>query len=164
MADIQTRAPEVLRELISFRVAGQDFCTDIRQVCEIRGWTPVVPMPHAPEFVLGVINLRGTVMPVVDIAARLGFAASEPSERHVIIVVNIDEDWSGLLVEAVSETLTVPAAQIHKAPYVNSDQTRRFVEGFITTQDSMLTVVHLAHLIAQLDDALTHDLASSLMA
>jgi purine-binding chemotaxis protein CheW len=164
MADIQTRAPEALRELISFRVAGHDFCTDIRQVCEIRGWTQLVPMPHAPEFVLGVINLRGTVMPVVDIAARLGLAATEPSERHVIMVVNIHQNWSGLLVEAVSETLTVPAAQIHKAPYVNSDQTRRFVEGFITTQDSMLTVVHLAHLIAQLDDALTHDLASSLMA
>ena len=164
MANLQTRAPEAMRELISFRVAGQDFCTDIRQVCEIRGWTQVVPMPHAPEFVLGVINLRGTVMPVIDIAARLGFAASEPSERHVIIVVNIDQDWSGLLVEAVSETITVPAAQIHKAPHVNSDQTRRFVEGFITTRDSMQTVVQLAHLIPQLDVSLTHDLGSSLMA
>jgi purine-binding chemotaxis protein CheW len=161
MADIQTKAPEAVRELISFRVAGHDFCTDIRQVCEIRGWTPVVPMPHAPEFVLGVINLRGTVMPVVDIAARLGFAATEPSERHVIIVVNIDEDWSGLLVEAVSETITVPASQIHKAPHVNSDQTRKFVEGFITTRDSMQTVVHLAHLIPQLDVALSPALAEA---
>ncbi len=159
MANLPTRAPEAMRELISFRVAGQDFCTDIRQVCEIRGWTQVVPMPHAPEFVLGVINLRGTVMPVIDIAARLGFAASEPSERHVIMVVNIDQDWSGLLVEAVSETLTVPAAQIHKAPLVNSDQTRKLVEGFITTKASMQTVVHLGHLIAQLDAPLSLDLA-----
>jgi purine-binding chemotaxis protein CheW len=161
MADIQIQAPESVRELISFRVAGNDFCTDIRQVCEIRGWTPAVPMPHAPEFVLGVINLRGTVMPVVDIAARLGFAATQPSERHVIIVVNIGEDWSGLLVEAVSETITVPVSQIHKAPHVNSDQTRRFVEGFITARDRMQTVVHLAHLIPQLDAALFMDMVEA---
>jgi len=164
MADIQTPASEALREMISFRVAGHDFCTDIRQICEIRGWTQLVPMPHAPEFVLGVINLRGAVMPVIDVAARLGFAPSEPSERHVIMVVNIDQDWSGLLVEAVSETISVPISQIHKAPFVYSDQTRKFVEGFITTKASMQTVVHLTHLIAQGDVALSLDLGSSQMA
>jgi purine-binding chemotaxis protein CheW len=164
MMDRSENASPTSRELISFRIGSQEFCVDITSVREIRGWTETTLVPLAPAYVRGVINLRGTVMPVVDIAARLGFAASEPSERHVIIVVNIDEDWSGLLVEAVSETLTVPAAQIHKAPYVNSDQTRKFVEGFITTKASMQTVVHLGHLIPQLDVSLTHDLGSSLMA
>jgi purine-binding chemotaxis protein CheW len=136
-----------MRELISFRVAGQDFCTDIRQVREIRGWTAVTPMPHAPEFVLGVINLRGTVMPVVDIGARLGFAPTEPTERHVIIVVNVNDQWNGLMVEAVSETATVPADQIHAAPNVASDRSHDFVEGFIIRDDSMMTVLTLDHVI-----------------
>ncbi len=163
MANVQaqTQVPEAIRELVSFRVAGNDFCTDIRQVCEIRGWTPVMPMPHAPEFVLGVINLRGTVMPVLDIAARLGFAATVPSDRHVIIVVNIDEAWSGLLVEAVSETFSLPASKVHSAPHVNSDQTRRFVEGFITNGEHMQTVVHLDHLVPQVEVALPVDLVEA---
>lgn len=139
------------RELISFRIAGQDFCTDIRQVREIRGWTSVTAMPHAPEFVVGVINLRGTVMPVVDIGARLGFAATVPTDLHVIIVVNINGQWTGLMVEGVSETATVPSEQIHAAPNVASRQTRDFVEGYIIRGDSMMTVISLDHVIPEIN-------------
>jgi len=138
------------RELISFRISGQDFCTDVRQVREIRGWTAVTAMPHAPPFVVGVINLRGTVMPVVDIGARLGFAASVPTEHHVIIVVNVKGQWTGLMVEDVSETSTVPAAQIHSAPNVASLQTRDFVEGYIIRGESMVTVISLDHVIPEI--------------
>lgn len=139
------------RELIAFGIAGQDFCTDIRQVREIRGWTSVTAMPHAPEFVVGVINLRGTVMPVVDIAARLGFAATIPTDLHVIIVVNINGQWTGLMVEGVSETATVPADQIHPAPNVASRQTRDFVEGYIIRGDSMMTVINLDQVIPEIN-------------
>lgn len=139
-----------LRELISFRIAGQDFCTDIRQVREIRGWTAVTPMPHAPEFVIGVINLRGTVMPVVDIGARLGFPAAEPTEHHVIIVVNINGQWTGLMVEGVSETSTIAADQIHKAPHVASKRTHDFVEGYIIRGETMMTVISLDQVIPEI--------------
>ena len=60
------------REVISFRVGGQEFCIEISSVREIRGWTVATPLPHSPHHVRGVINLRGTVMPVIDVAARLG--------------------------------------------------------------------------------------------
>ncbi|MEY4256399.1 MAG: putative chemotaxis protein CheW [Pseudomonadota bacterium] len=155
MIDATSSPTPLQRELISFRIAQQDFCTDIRQVREIRGWTSVTAMPHAPEFVVGVINLRGTVMPVVDIGARLGFAPSVPTEHHVIIVVNINGQWTGLMVESVAETSTIAADQIHRAPNVASRRTMDFVEGYIIRGDSMMTVISLDHVIPEINlDAL----------
>jgi len=150
MSDATFGLPQPNRDLISFRITGQAFCTDVRQVREIRGWTAVTAMPHAPQFVVGVINLRGTVMPVVDIGARLGFPASVPTEHHVIIVVNVKGQWTGLMVEDVSETSTVPADQIHCAPNVASRQTSDFVEGYIIRGENMVTLISLDHVIPQI--------------
>ncbi|WP_341871935.1 chemotaxis protein CheW [Roseivivax halodurans] len=74
------------RELVSFAIGDQDFCMDIMLVREIRGWTNVTMLPHAPSFILGVINLRGAVVPIVDLASRLGLTPLEPTQRHVIII------------------------------------------------------------------------------
>ena len=93
-------------ELISFRIGAQEFCVDIMAVREIRGWTPATPLPQAPSYVRGVINLRGAVLPIVDLSARLGLGDTEPSVRNVIIVVRIGTRLVGLLVDAVSEILT----------------------------------------------------------
>ena len=147
MGNLNISIPQDVRELIAFRVAGNDFCTDIRHVCEIRGWAAVMPMPHAPKFVLGVINLRGTVVPVMDVAARLGFAPTQPSDRNVIIVVSLADQWTGLVVEAVSENIAVGGDQIQPAPMLNFDQGGAVIEGFITAKDNMLTVVSLTHLL-----------------
>src|SRR5581483_5190918 len=95
-------------ELMAFRIGAQEFCIDIVSVREIRGWTPATPLPHSPQFVRGVINLRGAVLPIVDLAARLGLGSVDPSSRHVIIVAQVGRQIVGLLVDAVSEILTVP--------------------------------------------------------
>ena len=72
------------RELIAFRVGDQEFCVNIMSVREIRGWTPATAMPHSPSYMKGVINLRGAVLPIIDLSARLGMKAAEPTARHVI--------------------------------------------------------------------------------
>jgi len=95
------------RELIAFRVGAQEFCVNIMSVREIRGWTQATPMPHSPSYVLGVINLRGAVLPIIDLSARLGMAPAVPTPRHVIIVAQFGEKIVGMLVEAVSDILTV---------------------------------------------------------
>ncbi|MGL1418908.1 chemotaxis protein CheW, partial [Vibrio parahaemolyticus] len=84
----------------------QEFCIDIMSIREIRGWTPATPLPKSPSFVRGVINLRGTVLPIVDLAVRLGFAPSEPTARHAIMVSQIGQQVVGLLVEGVSDIFT----------------------------------------------------------
>ena len=93
-------------EFVAFRVGAQDFCVDIMGVREIRGWTPATPLPHAPPFVRGVINLRGAVLPIVDLAMRFGLGLTEPTPRSVIIVVHVHQQIVGLLVDAVSDILT----------------------------------------------------------
>ncbi|MCQ3971320.1 chemotaxis protein CheW, partial [Klebsiella pneumoniae] len=74
------------RELIAFRIGDQEFCVDIRSVREIRGWAPATPLPQSPAYVRGVLNLRGAVLPIIDLSSRLGLGTAEPSARHVIIV------------------------------------------------------------------------------
>jgi purine-binding chemotaxis protein CheW len=131
------------RELISFRVADQDFCVDVMAVREIRGWTPATPLPHAPPHVRGIINLRGAVLPIIDLGARLELGFTEPSSRHVIIVAQASGQTVGLLVEAVSDILTVTDDVIQPTPDVACEAVRTFVKGVLTMDGRMISVVSL---------------------
>jgi purine-binding chemotaxis protein CheW len=131
------------RELISFRIGAQEFCVDIMSVREIRGWTPATALPQAPAFVRGVINLRGAVLPIVDLGARLGLGAAEPTARHVIIVAQVEKQIVGLLVDAVSDILTVSDDQIQPTPDVASEMVRNFVRGLLAIDGRMVSFISL---------------------
>lgn len=126
-------------ELISFEIGGQELCIDIRVVREIRGWTATTHMPQTPDYVLGVINLRGTVMPVIDLRCRLGLGVTEVSSRHVIVVVQHEDRLAGLLVDAVQETFVVPAALVQPVPPMDSQSDNLFVDGLISLEGRMLS-------------------------
>jgi purine-binding chemotaxis protein CheW len=140
-----------LRELISFRIGAQEFCVDIMAVREIRGWTAATALPQSPSFVCGVINLRGAVLPIVDLAARLGFESSETSERSVIIVCQIGEQVVGLLVDAVSDILSVTDDVIQATPDVGSDTAKTFVRGLLAIDGRMITMIGLERILPELD-------------
>ena len=74
------------RELIAFRIGDQEFCVNIMSVREIRGWTPATPLPHSPHYVMGVINLRGAVLPIMDLSLRLGMKPAHMDELASLIV------------------------------------------------------------------------------
>jgi purine-binding chemotaxis protein CheW len=131
------------RELISFRINGQEFCVDIMVIREIRGWTNATALPQSPAFVRGVINLRGAVLPIVDLAARLGFDAAEISDRHVIIVAQIGTQVVGLLVDAVSDILTITDDMIQPTPDVASGAAKTFVRGLIAMDGRMISLIGL---------------------
>lgn len=103
-------------EVITLVVKDVEFCVDIKAVREIRGWTPATPVPHSPSYVKGVINLRGIVMPVLDLAAQLDLGVTEPTSRHVIVVAQCGDKLAGLLVDSVQETFHVSAAQLQPPP------------------------------------------------
>ena len=153
MHDVPLTNSSGLRELISFRIGTQEFCVDITSVREIRGWTDTTPMPHAPDFVRGVINLRGTVMPVVDLACRLGLGRTEPTPRHVIIVAFICGQLVGLLVDAVCETLTIDGAEIQTTPDIGSEIVKVFVKGLINIEGRMVTLIALDHVLPVAESA-----------
>ncbi|MGG7516920.1 chemotaxis protein CheW [Allorhizobium undicola] len=135
------------RELIAFRIGEQEFCVNIMSVREIRGWTPVTPLPHSPHYVMGVINLRGVVLPIMDLATRLGMKPAEPTPRHVIIVAQVHSKVVGLLVDAVSDILTVTDEDIQPTPEVSSDLERQYARGILAIDKRMICLIELAALI-----------------
>lgn len=135
-------------EFVAFRLAEQDFCIDITAVREIRGWSPATPMPRTPDFISGLINLRGAVIPIIDLSLRFGFAKTESTERHVIIVVKVDEQSVGLLVDGVSDILTVNQDALQPTPEVGSDMARAFVQNVIATEDGrMIRLIDLNQIV-----------------
>jgi purine-binding chemotaxis protein CheW len=134
-------------ELMAFRIGAQEFCVDIESVREIRGWTPATALPHSPAFVRGVINLRGAVLPIVDLAARLGLPAIEANSRNVVIVAQIGRQIVGLLVDAVSEILTVADEAIQPTPDVASEIAKTFVRGVLAMQGRMISLIALDDLL-----------------
>ncbi len=139
------------RELIAFRIGDQEFCVDIMQVREIRGWTPATPLPRTPSFIKGVINLRGAVLPIVDLGSRLGLSTSEPSARHVIMVVNIAGRTVGLLVEAVSDIINLSDDMVQPTPDIACDQVKSFVKGLFAIDGRMISLISLDRVLPELE-------------
>lgn len=140
-------------ELISFKIGEQDFCLDIMAVREIRGWTPATMLPRSPSYVRGVINLRGAVLPIIDLKARLGLGTVEPSARSVIIVVDIGSRLIGLLVDAVSEILAAQRSDVQPTPNVDCETVTQFVCGIITVEDRMISWIELDEILPKQNEA-----------
>lgn len=130
-------------EYLSFRIAENEYSVDITSVREIRGWTRTTSLPHSPPFVRGVINLRGTVLPVVDLALRLGFDTSEPEDRNVIIVVDVGDRVMGLRVDAVSDILSFEPDQLQQPPDITTGSNSRFVKSLTVVDESMVRILDL---------------------
>jgi purine-binding chemotaxis protein CheW len=139
----------IARELVAFRVDSQEYCVDIMSVREIRGWTPATAIPQSPDYVRGVINLRGSVLPIVDLASRFGLKPPEPTARHVIIIAQIGKQVIGLLVDAVSDILTVLSEKIQPTPDVASDVARSFVRGVLAIEGRMISLIDLDNVLPQ---------------
>ena len=105
---------------------------------------------RVPHYVAGVVNLRGTVLPVIDLAARLGWKATEPSPRHAIIVTQMEGQACGLIVDAVSDIVTLPADALQPPPATAAlsaqDAVTPFLEGLAAIGDTMVQVLNLASL------------------
>lgn len=136
-------------ELIAFRIGDQEFCVNIMSVREIRGWTPATAMPHSPAYMIGVINLRGAVLPIIDLAARLGMKPADPTARHVIIVAQVRRKVVGLLVNAVSDILTVTEDNIQPTPEISSDLERQFARGILAIEKRMICLIELEALFPE---------------
>lgn len=138
-------------ELISFRIGDQEFCVDIMSVREIRGWTPATMLPQTPDYVRGVINLRGAVLPIVDLAARMGLPTTEPTARHVIIVTRINDQQVGLLVDAVCDIIMVGEAALQDTPDVACETVKIFVKGLLDLDGRMISLISLDKVLPDKD-------------
>lgn len=134
-------------ELITFEVAGQLFGLDIMTIREIRAWTPSTRLPQVAPYVAGVVNLRGTVLPVIDLAARLGWPATQPTPRHAIIVARLGSQTFGLIVDSVSDIVALPDDALQAPPQTGQDDdVVLFLQGLAALDDRMVMVLDLARL------------------
>jgi purine-binding chemotaxis protein CheW len=115
----------------------------VMSVREFRGWTKATPLPGTPSFVRGVVNLRGSVLPIVDLAARLGFPPAEPTACHVIIVAQIGPQIVGILVDEVSDILNVTSDLVQPTPDVASEMAKTFVRGVVALDQRMISLIAL---------------------
>lgn len=139
----QEGKPVVSRQIITFRIGEQYLGTDIMAVREIRAWSTTSPLPHAPKSILGVVNLRGSVVPVTDLSFHLGWGVTTPSDRHVIIVLQLGSDLHGLIVDAVSDIVTLTADNMQPAPAFADAANSELLEGVATVEDRMIMVLQL---------------------
>jgi len=114
---------------------------------EIRGWTPATALPDAPHYVRGVINLRGSVLPIIDLAKRLDLKPEEPSERSVVMITQVGTQIVGLLADAVSDILTIDPSTIQPTPDMNGDPGLSFVKGLLAMEDRMISVIALENIL-----------------
>jgi purine-binding chemotaxis protein CheW len=137
------------REMISFRVGVQEYCVDIMAVREIRGWSPATTLPQSPAYMRGVINLRGAVLPIMDLASRIGMPTTEPSVRSVFIVVQAADRTVGLLVDAVSDILSITDDMCQPTPDISCENVRHFVRGIISIEGRMISEISLDRLLPE---------------
>lgn len=142
-------AASQINEYITFSVTGQIFCLEITQIREIRRWSPVTVLPHAPSEVLGVMNLRGAVIPIYDLAVCFGLGSTAAGERNVVIVTALDSQLVGLLAESVSEIISVSEADVQQPPLVDGRGASSAISGIVEWDQEMIRLVNLPALIGQ---------------
>jgi len=142
-----TNSPRVGDELVTVAVCAQQFAIDIMSVREIRGWTQSTPLPNAASHFLGMINLRGLILPVIDLSACLGLGPTSLAPSSVVVVVQIGERQVGLLVDGVCDILIVREGMIQPTPEVGAGNAARFVQGVMTTEQGIIGLLALDHII-----------------
>lgn len=147
--DIATTSTADAVEIVTFRVGQQAFCLEIAHVLEIRGWTETTTLPHAPDYVIGMMNLRGSVLPVIDFSRRLGLGPTELTSRHVIVIARIDNKSVGFVVDAVSDILSVHTEELQPTPDVASVKTQSFIKGVYLRDDMIIRAIDAPALLPQ---------------
>ncbi len=137
----------VARQYITFKLDAQEYGIDIMQVREIKGWTETTTLPQSPAYVRGVINLRGVIVPILDLRARFGMGTTAPTRMHVVIIVTTGARTVGLLVDAVSDIISVEPGMARPVPETGLTIEEKFLEGLVPFDAHMVTLVSLDGLI-----------------
>lgn len=147
--------------IVTFKVADRQFGVDVSTVREIKGWQPTTPLPNAPPHVLGVVNLRGTVIAVHDFRQRIGLGPSTVGVSSVVIIVDLGDQLAGILVDAVSDIVDVPATQLRDAPDTGSRETQLL--GLVVRGDSVIVLPDLGAMVRHITETLDLDAAGALV-
>ncbi len=138
-------------QLLTFILAGEEYGVDILRVQEIKGWDTVTPIPNTPEYIRGVINLRGTIVPIIDLRMRFGLDSIEYGATTVVIVLKVISSSKsrimGIVVDAVSDVYNIAKDAMKPPPDFGSIISIDFVSGLATVDETMVIVLDIDHLL-----------------
>lgn len=136
-------------QFLTFTVDGEEYGVDIMAVREIKGWAATTRLPNSPEYLRGVMNLRGLIIPIFDLRARFKGELTQATANHVNIILSVGERNIGILVDAVSDILTVRSGEIKPAPEVESLVSRDFITGLISLEGRMVVLLEIKRLFTE---------------
>ena len=136
-------------QYVTFTVGAEEYGVNILAVREIRGWTQESRLPNLPDYVRGVINLRGIIIPIFDLRARFGGGITQVTKRHVVVVIQVRERTRGILVDAISDILSIAQDQIKPPPDITAALVeQQYLSGLFTADDRMVTLLDVERLFA----------------
>lgn len=140
-------------QLISFAIGDDQYGVDIMAVREIKGWTEITHLPKQPDYVRGVLNLRGVIVPIVDLRCRFGQGLTEATPLHIVIIVQIATRQVGLLADRVLDIVSFEASQVQPVPRIANGSRVNFLAGLVTIENDMIALIDLPNLLSvQVDD------------
>jgi purine-binding chemotaxis protein CheW len=134
------------QQFLTFTVENAEYGVDIMTVREIKGWTETTRLPNSPDYMRGVMNLRGLIIPIFDLKARFHRGLTEATVKHVVIILAVGERNIGILVDTVSDILDASAEQIKPAPTADSQVDAAYINGLISLEDRMVVLLNVEHL------------------
>ena len=137
---------EVL-QWVTFRLEEETYGINVMQVQEVLRYTEIAPVPGAPDYVLGIINLRGNVVTVIDTRARFGLSSGDVSDQSRIVIIESDKQVVGILVDSVAEVVYLKTSEIDSAPNVGTDESAKFIQGVSNRSGELLILVDLNKLM-----------------
>jgi purine-binding chemotaxis protein CheW len=135
-------------EFISFAIGDDQYGVDIMAVREIKGWTEITHLPKQPDYVRGVLNLRGVMVPIIDLRCRFGQGLTEATPMHVVIVVQVGVRPVGLLADRVLDIVSFDATQVQPVPQIAQESRVDFLSGLVTVDGAMIALIDLRDLLS----------------
>lgn len=145
------------QEFLTFLLGGEEYAIDILKVQEIRGYDAVTPIAHAPEFIKGVINLRGAIVPIIDLRIKFGLGTADYTPFTVVVVLNVGSRVVGIVVDAVSDVIAVRDEQMQPPPELSKAVDLRYITALAMLDERMLIVVDIEGLMLSADMALVDE-------
>ncbi len=147
--DIDGPGSDIIIQLVTFRLQDETYGINVMHVQEVLRVTEIAPVPGAPDYVLGIINLRGNVVTVIDTRSRFGLPAGELTDSSRIVIIESEKQVVGILVDAVAEVVELTESQIDAAPNVGNEESSRYIQGIATMENVLLIVVDLHKLLTE---------------
>jgi len=135
------------QQFLTFTLSTEEYGVDIMMVREVKGWTETTRLPNTPEYIRGVLNLRGIIIPIFDLRARFTGTLTNPDAKNVVVILAVGERTIGILADTVSDILTVASEEIKPAPETEERIEQRFVSGLIAVEGRMVVLLDISKLL-----------------